>query len=362
MLDISTLRRTAAEIAALALSELYPGVHLLGGGETPLGFYYDFSIPYPVHIHLVEEKMRQIIREKREIRTLEMVPFSAAELLKSEGLLSRLGELSGEEGLVELIQIGKFYDLSPGPHLKNTAGLAAFKISMEPLPENSIRILGWCEQSKDALKQFLKKLDQYTEPAVLGERMKLWKGDVWLPAGLKMRQELTQFLKKKWFVNALEIGGPYGADRLELHRSMGVANWYAGIGRRRSTPIRRRLFSARASRRRVAKVAEIWMPTSGETCIQVSFFGKPEGEMISLLQSIGKTLTILGFDHSTVPVGREVDYLVEDGLGRVHPLVHVKKASRKGFLADGFYMTAVVERILFQMLEKNLMMVELENQ
>ncbi|MGB7979009.1 MAG: hypothetical protein WCF19_07635 [Chlamydiales bacterium] len=333
MLDISTLRRTAAEIAALALSELYPGVHLLGGGETPLGFYYDFSIPYPVHIHLVEEKMRQIIREKREIRTLEMVPFSAAELLKSEGLLSRLGELSGEEGLVELIQIGKFYDLSPGPHLKNTAGLAAFKISMEPLPENSIRILGWCEQSKDALKQFLKKLDQYTEPAVLGERMKLWKGDVWLPAGLKMRQELTQFLKKKWFVNALEIGGPYGADRLELHRSMGVA-----------------------------KVAEIWMPTSGETCIQVSFFGKPEGEMISLLQSIGKTLTILGFDHSTVPVGREVDYLVEDGLGRVHPLVHVKKASRKGFLADGFYMTAVVERILFQMLEKNLMMVELENQ
>lgn len=332
-MDLLALRRTAAEIAAAAVYELYPDVHLLGGGDTPTGFFYEFYFPHPIHVHIIEEKIKQIVREKRPIRTLDMVAFSAAELLKSQGHLTRSEELSMVEGLVELIQIGNFHDLCPGPHLKNTAELAAFKIVAEPLPENGMRINGWCEKSKIELKQFLKRLDEYNEPDRLGEQMGLWKGEIWLPPGLKMRRELIQFLKKMWFAGATEVSGPETADRMELHRSLGLP-----------------------------KVAEIWTSGVQETHMQISFFGQAEGEFISLLQLIGKTLTILGFDHSIVPIGRETDYLVVDGLGRSHPLVHVKRVSRKGSSAVDFCITAVVEKILFQMLEKNLMMVELENQ
>jgi len=332
-LEISVLRRTAAEIAAAAVYELYPDVRLLGGGETPSGFFYDFYFPHPLHAHIIEEKMKTLVREKRPVRTLDMIAFSASELLISQGHLERALELEGESGLVELIQIGTFHDLCPGPHLKNTAELAAFKIEVEVLPDHGLRLTGWCHRSKDELKQYLKQLDSYTEPAQLGEQMGLWKGKIWLPAGLKMRQKLIDFLKRKWFANALEISGPAENDRMEQHRSMGKP-----------------------------KVAEIWIPTPQETHIQISFFGLGEEEFISFLHLIGKTLTILGFDHTNVPTGREGDYSVVDGLGRNHPLIHVKKTSRKGSSAIDFYVTAEVETILYQMLEKNLMMVELENQ
>jgi hypothetical protein len=56
------------------------------------------------------------------------------ELLKKEGHLHRADEI-GDEALVELIQIDSFYDLSTGPHLKNTAELASFKIEIEDLGE-----------------------------------------------------------------------------------------------------------------------------------------------------------------------------------------------------------------------------------
>jgi hypothetical protein len=332
-LDLSVLRRTAAEIAAAAVYELYPDVRLLGGGETPSGFSYDFYFPHPIHLHLIEEKMKHIVREKVAIRTLDMVAFSASELLKSQGHALRAEELEGESGLVQLIQIGSFHDLCPGPHLKNTAELAAFKISSESLPDNRLRIVGWCHRSKDGLKQFLKDLGNYTEASQLGEQMGLWKGAIWLPQGLRMKQQLIEFLKRKWFNGALEVSGPLTDDPMEIHRTL-----------------------------RKPKVAEVWMGASQETHMQISFFGKDEGEFISFLQLIGKTLTILGFEHSNDPMGRESDYLVVDGLGRSHSLVHVKRVSKKGSSVVDFCVTVVVERILYQMLEKNLMMVELENQ
>ena len=125
-----------------------------------------------------------------------------------------------DEGLVEVIQIGSFHDLCPGPHLKNTAEFAAFKISAEPLPENGMRINGWCHTSKDELKHFLKKLDNYTEPSQIGEKRALWKGPIWLPAGIKLRNQLILFLKKEWFMEVcLEIAAPATDNRLELHRT-----------------------------------------------------------------------------------------------------------------------------------------------
>ncbi len=329
-MDLSSFRRTAAELAAAAVIELYPEVELLGGGETPTGFFYDFLFPHPIHVEVIEEKMRQIVREKRPIRTLEMVAFSASELLKKEGHLARLEEI--EEGMVELIQIGSFHDLSPGPHLKNTAELAAFKIEVETLPEKRMRVVGWCHRSKEELKHYLKMIQSYEDPHEIGERLGLWKGDVWLPEGLKRRRQLIEILRKEWFAGACEISGPLEQDRLELHRSMGKP-----------------------------KVAEIWSPTPGKTLIQVSFFEKSEEEVISSLHSIAKTLTILGFDHSTLSKGRESGYTVEDGLGQSQSIVQVKRISRKGSSRVDVYFTAEVEKLMSLLLEKNLMMVVLEN-
>lgn len=332
-MDLSVLRRTTAEIAAAAVYELYPDIELLEGGETSTGFFYDFYFPHPIHHHLIEEKMRQIVKEKRPIYTLEMVPFSARELLKKEGHLARI-EAMADDGLVEIIRIGDFYDLSSGPHLRNTAEIAAFKIFSKELPEKGLRIEGYCDRSKADLKEYLKKIEAYVEPTILGERMGLWKGDIWLSEGLKKRALLTQFLKGEWFDGAYEISGPLVADRLELHR---------GIGKE--------------------KIGEIWQENPHETHIQVSFLNKGEGQVNSCLHSIGKTLTILGFDHSTVSKGSETDYVVLDKLGRSRPLVQMRVVSKKGSNTKDIFFTTVVERIFSLLLEKDLFlqMVNIEN-
>lgn len=317
-MDLSVLRRTAAEIAALAVFELYPDIRLIGGGETSVGFFYDFYFPHPVHVEIIEEKMRQIVKERRPIRTIEMVPFSAREMLKKGRVFTRFEELEGD--LVELIQIGEFADLCEGPHLKNTAELAAFKLAAEDLGEKEMRLVGWCHGSKDELKRFLKLVDRYVEPRVVGEKRGLWRGDVWLPAGIQMRERLVAFLRKRLFGGALEVSGPVGVDRVEMHRAMGVG-----------------------------RVAEVWVEPPQKTCIQISFFGESEEEF---LQLIGKTLTILGFDHSHVPKGNGVGYEVLDGLERNQLLAEVKKIS------GGFYVLFKVERVIELMLEKNLVMLE----
>jgi hypothetical protein len=215
------------------------------------------------------------------------------------------------------MQIGNFYDLSDGPHLKNTAELAAFKIQAEPLPDRGMRITGWCHSSKEALKKYLKKVAHYVEPQELGEKMGLWKDTVWLPEGLKWRRQLIDFLKKEWFEGAIEVSCE--GDRVALHRALGKP--------------------------RVAEVV-------GEKAIQLSFFALPQEEMISSLQSIGKTLTILGFDHNLV----DHAFVVEDGLERKRPLVEIKKISRKGAATVDLVIVAEVDQMFSLLLEKNLLM------
>lgn len=320
-MDLEVLRRTAAQIAAAAMYELYPEVELLGGHQTATGFTYDFIFPHPIHSHIIEEKMKQIVREKRPIRTLEMVPFSARELLKANGHFARAEAIEGEE-LVEVIQMGNFHDLSPGPHLKNTAELAAFKIDVASLGDNQARITGWCHFSKDELKQFLKRLENYTEPKKLGEAMGLWKKEVWLKKGLKLKEKLIEFLKKEWFEGAFEISGPAEESRLKIHRSF-----------------------------KKEKVAEVWSLSYQETYLQISFFG----QINSCLHLIAKTLTILGFDHSISHEGAATQFVVVDGIGRKQVLVQMEKEG------NDCTVFACVERILDQMLEKNLWVV-LENQ
>ncbi len=378
-MNLDTYRRTAAEIAAAAIFEIFPKVELLGGGETSTGFVYHVLFPHPIHketLDLVEERMRQIIREKRPIKTLEMVPFSASELLKREGHHQRAGELEGE-GLVELIQIGSFTDLCEGPHLKNTSELGAFKIlSIEPMEEQVVRITGCVYPSKQELKDFLKRFRDYSEinHLKIGQRIGFWlvveEGIVWTGKGIKAREKLIEFFKRQlWPREIQEISAPLSAARPEL---------YAAI--------------AEKMKKLPLHIGEIgcwpndsWEPESGlfenseETRIQkISYFppGQIEEETISSLQTIDKTLNILGFkccirlayrkrsEKSFQKFQRvleklnwkaeielrdgpaQLEFLIEDGLGRYWSALQMKGE-------DVIAINISVEKMFALLLEKN---------
>lgn len=177
---------------------------------TPSGFYYDFVFPHSIHpeLHLqIEEKIRQIARERREIRVLEMVAVSAKAFLKSKGHKERANEIEGG-GLFEIVEIGSFVDLTHGSHIKNTAQLHSFKL-FTPTPfEGGMRIMGTAFDSKEELKEFLKKWQAYPKKRheKIGEIKHYWlKVDdefLWLPDGLKAESELIQNFN---FPGAIEI-------------------------------------------------------------------------------------------------------------------------------------------------------------
>ncbi len=385
-MNLSALRRTAAEILAAAVFETFPQIELLGGGEDSVGFFYDFYFPHPTHPELlvsIEEKMRQIIREMRPVKTLEMVPFSAKELLKKEGHLHRLEDWEEWEGLVELIQIHSFTDLCPGPHLKNTAEAGAFKLlTIESLGDGQIRIEGVAHFSKKDLKELLKKLHTYAERKhqKIGEERGLWalldEALIWRKKGLVVKEQLIQFLKERLFAGSEEVSCPpemeIAAGHLALARTLG--RWPVQV--------------AEVGRGEGGSGECGLLDSSEETQIQIHFYSNSKqiekGE-ISLLQSIRETFTILGFDYRLRLSGRKrtekglqrlsraleilgweaeielqeseysrVEFLVEDGLGREWPVGQIGSVFEREPLLEGCSIIISVEKILALLLEMNL--------
>ena len=333
---MSKIRNTTAQIAAAAVFEAFPSVQIWSTQETSVGFSCDLFFPHPIHseLHfLIEERMRQIIREKREIRDLEMVPFSAREFLKSKGHQISLKELEGE-GLVRIVQMGSFCNRSAGTHLNNSSELAAFKLfPLEVLEGRGLRISGTAHPSKQEMKLFLKKWSAYPKirHEKVGENQDLWRFIdetlIWLPKGIQLREKLLRIFKENLFEGAYEIALPQGCAKM--------------VGQ----IIREKL------NRPIAEVALIenidgeglFLPRMG-TVIQLS---SSFGNTISSLQSISKTLNILGFNYCIRLIGPknkdrvrilaqaleqlqwdyerdleerespQVQFLVADGLGRM---------------------------------------------
>jgi hypothetical protein len=378
-----SLNRTAAEIAAAALVEGFPDVELLGGGPTSVGFSYDFYFPHPMpHLMetLLEERMRQIARERRPIRVLEMVPVSAKEFLIQGGRSSRVSEIDGTASLVEIIQIGSFIDLSASSHLKNSHELSAFKLwPIEKLEKGEYRLSGCAFFRKDELNHFLKNLRAYEKLShmAVGEKERLWKiweGDVlWLQEGLKKREEFSKLLKMSLFKDSLEISLPGAEDRVKLHAAL-------------MKEIKPAPFSIAESYWEFSDVpwdahSGLFSRDSGEI-IQVSFYPSSDHlaeTFISSLQLVGKTLNILGFKYDLCLMGptqsdkgfqrflkllqgsgeefkqvvgetdvSRIDYLVEDRLGR-------KWAALNYYLVEkGFYVIGSTERLFAFLLEKSI--------
>lgn len=311
------LHRTAAEIVALALYELYPDLKLVGAEYDEISFSYEVVFSHTIQKEILEEKMREIISQKREIRTLEMVPFSASEMLKAEGHLLREKKIPNQT-LVELIEIGSFHDLSSGPHLKNTEELKAFSLEIEPLKEKRVKIRGWCAFSKEELKDFLKRKKHYIEPKVLAEERGYQKGRVFLFLGLKVKKNLIKFLKEALFDGVLEIQGPFDEDYRKTHASMGAE-----------------------------KVGEVRFERHDRTLVLLSFFFNEKEEKTSPLHLIGKTLTMLGFDHCSFSDGRADHFVVVDALGRPRRVARVQREKKNR------YIEIEVEPVIELMLEKN---------
>lgn len=216
MISLTELRQSAAELLAYAVVELFPGVTLVDSKVTEFGFYYDFIAEQPIDanaIHIIEEKMRGLAKEDRQVRMLEMMRENAMMLFEHKGQ-SIKAKLIGEarDNIVTIFQIDHFHDYCPAPYIATTSEVAAFKIlkierANHYLSEEGevevIRIRGTAFFEKDHLKKYVKSLQaaKKVDHRQIGKEMRLFKqvdeistaAWVWMPNGASVRKVLYDF-------------------------------------------------------------------------------------------------------------------------------------------------------------------------
>ncbi len=361
-LHLQPLRQAASHVLAAAIFETYPLVDLWISEATDVGFGCECYFPHPIHpdtLPLIEQKMKEIVRQARPIRILEMVPVSASALLKKDGHEEQSAFVldAVEKGsLVELVEMGAFHQLTKGPLASNASELGAFKLlSIKALPDQGLRIEGVVSYSKDDLKKFIKLLSAFEENNYqkIGFKLGFWKcwdeGVIWLQKGIEVRESLCQtFFQELPLVECSEY-----SDELLLHFQKNCRLWKGG-----STKDLRTSFSSLQ---------------------QILFYARGEREknMNSLLHSIHKTFIMLGFDCWIRVVGKRhawkgvelpdgvrvetaqepearIDLMAWDFLMRPVAIASVREVRAPSGKKDALICEAFIEKILVLMLEKNL--------
>jgi threonyl-tRNA synthetase len=196
------VNQSAALVLAAAVIELFPGAQFLSGEGTSKYFFYDFTFPFtfqPELLILIEERMRLIIKEKRAVKMLEMMPLNAADLMRHNGQLLAAELLSNvEKATLSLCQIGNCVIPSLDVDL-NELSIPFFKLFEGVVQENEVvRIVGSAGDKavvKDLFKQIPYSSKSHSLIALKSELLApMQEGSwIWRPRGEQIRRILIRW-------------------------------------------------------------------------------------------------------------------------------------------------------------------------
>lgn len=341
-------------------------MEILDLGEALGGVYCNFYFPNPISSDLLvqlEETLRRFLSENKEISLLEMVPFSASELLKKIGQPARAQQVLEKEGLVQIVRIGSFADWSDEELLAYPKEIGLIRLlDLKVLKKGFYRVFGVCAPTKEKLKEYMRRREAFAEKnhEVVGEKLGLWRccegKRVWLCRGLELRRACMDFLRDRLSPFFLEIEGDFPLAR-------------EALGDRSGSDLMQFTY------RKEPVEAERGLLDAPEVALVVKSFQSSGDKLISCLQTIAEAITILGFRYRILRFGKRRDcdpmvsafrlgmscdpeweegdpgleLLVEDALGCEWPVLSVSELPR----GKGFCAVFEVERKLALLLEKN---------
>ncbi len=219
-----SLRLSCAHLVASAVKRLFPEAKLAIGPSIDTGYYYDFDHePFSRDdLDKIEAEMKKIIKEGHELKRFTLPREEAIKFMEEKGepykveLIRDLPE--GSE--ISFYDQGGFTDLCAGPHLMNTKGIKAFKLTSSSMAywrgdaekARLQRIYGTAFNKKEELAEYLEQLEDakrrdhnklgremelFTTVDVVGQGLPLFP-----PKGTKMIMKLQRWIEdledKEW--------------------------------------------------------------------------------------------------------------------------------------------------------------------
>ncbi len=260
MTELETIRHSCAHVLANAILRIWPEAQFAAGPPVDNGFYYDVDLEHrisPEDFEKIEKEMAAIIAEAQ--------PFQREVITRDEALaMGERGELAGlsprpqsskfkldiitriptgEE--ITLYRNGAFTDLCAGPHVADTSGIGAFKLTHvasafyqgdEKNPQLQ-RIYGTAFASAEELEKHFALLEEARkrDHRKVGKELGLFHIDdsvgqgliLWTPKGAIMRQEMQNFISRELAKQGYsQVFTPH-IGRLDLFRTSGHFPYYA---------------------------------------------------------------------------------------------------------------------------------------
>ena len=221
---LRTIRHTCSHVMAEAVKRLFPEAKLAIGPSIDTGYYYDFDHePFSRDdLDKIEAEMKKIIKEGHELKRFTLPREDAIKFMEETGEPYQV-ELTRDlpEGSeISFYDQGGFTDLCAGPHLMNTKGIKAFKLTSSSMAywrgdaekARLQRIYGTAFNKKEELAEYLEQLEDakrrdhnklgremelFTTVDVVGQGLPLFP-----PKGTKMIMKLQRWIEdledKEW--------------------------------------------------------------------------------------------------------------------------------------------------------------------
>ncbi len=243
---IETIRHSASHIMAEAVLSLFPEAKFGIGPAIENGFYYDFELPRSLttdDLPAITDKMNEIISRDLPFSREEVNKAKAQQVFASQPYkLELINEI--EDDIVSLYRQGEFTDLCRGPHIISTGEIKALKLlsiagaywrgdEHNPMLQ---RIYGIAFETKEALDEYLKKLDEAArrDHRKLGKELDLFSiheesgpGLVcWHPHGATIRRIIEDFWKDEHIKRGYDILYTPHIAKLGLWKTSGHWEFY----------------------------------------------------------------------------------------------------------------------------------------
>ena len=226
IMELETIRHSAAHLMAAAVKKLYPDTKFDIGPATENGFYYDFDMEHRLTVEdlaQIEKAMKKMLGGKVKFERFETTREEAKKLLEGQPFkLERLADIPEGEP-ISFYRSGDFVDLCRGPHVESSAEIGAVKLLsvagsyFRGDEKNKMlqRIYGTAFATQDELKAYLARIEEAarrdhrklgTELDLFGFSEQVGPGLVlWHPKGALIRHLVETAWKEEHYKNGYQL-------------------------------------------------------------------------------------------------------------------------------------------------------------